>query len=63
MSRNTDSNVTWIIFTFLLFVATLSPALGYLISTFADAIQKRQIAARWPNDRLPMQDWTLKEPL
>jgi hypothetical protein len=62
MSRNTDSNVTWIIFTFLLFVATLSPALGYLISNSLTP-SETQIAARWPNDRLPMQDWTLKEPL
>ena len=62
MSRNTDSNLTWMIFAFLLFVATVSPALGYLISN-ALTPSETQIVARWPNDSLPMQDWTLREPL
>jgi hypothetical protein len=62
MSRNTDSNLTWMIFAFLLFVAIVSPALGYLISN-ALTPSETQIASRWPNDSMPMQDWTLREPL
>ena len=59
MSRNSDTNLTWTILGFLLFVTAASPALGYLLSN-AFTPAETQVTARWPAQTLPMQDWTLK---
>lgn len=57
MSANSDSTVTWIILSFLLFLVAVSPTLGFVISV-ALKQPETQVSARWPTDSLPMQDLT-----
>jgi hypothetical protein len=57
MSADSDSTVTWIILGFLLFLVAVSPTLGFVISV-ALKQPETQISARWPTERLPMQDLT-----
>ena len=57
MSAKSDSTVTWIILTFLLFLVAVSPTLGFVIS-IALKQPETQVTARWPTESLRMQDLT-----